>query len=56
VTNDQTSSTERSVPGISRIPVLGYLFKSHENNSSGEELIVIITPTVLTDGSIPPKR
>jgi type IV pilus assembly protein PilQ len=56
VTNDQSSNTERSVPGISRIPVLGYLFKSRENNASGEELIVIITPTVLTDASAPPKR
>jgi type IV pilus assembly protein PilQ len=56
VTNDQTSNTDRSVPGLSRIPVLGYLFKSHETSGAGEELIVIITPSVLGEVSAPPKR
>jgi len=56
VTNDQSANTERSVPGLSRIPVLGYLFKSREINAAGEELIVIITPTVVGDLSAPPRK
>jgi type IV pilus assembly protein PilQ len=56
VTNDQGSNTFRQVPGLSRIPVLGYLFKSREVTADGEELIVIITPSVVTDGSAPPKK
>ena len=56
VTNDQGGTTVRQVPGLSSIPVLGYLFKSREVSANGEELIVIITPSVVTDGGGPPKR
>jgi type IV pilus assembly protein PilQ len=51
VTNDTSTKTIRQVPGLGRIPVLGWLFKSREINSSGEELIVILTPTVLESGA-----
>jgi type IV pilus assembly protein PilQ len=53
VTNDQAGNQIRQVPGLSKIPVLGYLFKSREVSADGEELIVIITPSVVTDT---PKR
>jgi len=56
VTNDQANTTVRQVPALSRVPVLGWLFKSREVNSSGEEIIVIITPTVVVDAGPPPKR
>jgi type IV pilus assembly protein PilQ len=49
VTNDQLGNQVRQVPVLSRIPVLGWLFKSREVSSDGEELIVIITPTVVTE-------
>jgi len=44
---DAVERTLRQVPGLGRIPVLGWLFKSREISTDGQELIVIITPTVL---------
>ena len=56
VTNDQASNQVRQVPVLGRMPVLGWLFKSREIAADGEELIVIITPSVITDSGPPPKR
>ncbi len=47
VTNDVSTQVIRKVPWLGEMPVLGWLFKSRENSSTGEELIVILTPTVL---------
>ena len=49
----ETSNTNlRQVPLLGRIPVLGWLFKSREFSSTAEELVVIITPSVLkADGA-----
>ena len=49
---DQFSKT----PGIASVPILGELFKSHSVNHSAQELVVIVTPTIvdpLTDTSFP---
>jgi type IV pilus assembly protein PilQ len=51
VTNDTNNMTTREVPVLGRIPVLGWLFKSRETSKTGEELIVILTPTVLDAGA-----
>jgi len=51
VTNDASAHTVRQVPVLGRIPFLGWLFKSREISSTGEELIVILTPTVLETGA-----
>jgi len=56
VTNDTSSTTKREVPVFGRIPVLGWLFRSREINSTGEELIVILTPSVVTDPASPLRR
>jgi len=56
VTNDQAGNQVRQVPVLSRIPLLGYLFKSREISADGEELIVIITPSIVADSLPPPKR
>ncbi|MCI0547810.1 MAG: hypothetical protein L0027_11060 [Candidatus Rokubacteria bacterium] len=47
---DTRSSTVRQVPWFGNIPVLGWLFKSRELSSDSEELIVIITPSVVGPG------
>jgi type IV pilus assembly protein PilQ len=47
VSIDNSGTTLRQVPMLARIPVLGWLFKSRELNSDSEELIVILTPTVV---------
>lgn len=49
--NQQTSSdTKKEVPYLSKIPVLGALFKSNAVANSLDELVIFITPKVL-DGS-----
>ena len=56
VTSDQANYQTRAVPVFGKIPVLGALFRSRENNSTGEEIIVIITPSVVTDPNLPTQR
>jgi type IV pilus assembly protein PilQ len=56
VTNDTSSTTIRQVPLLGRIPVLGWLFKSRELNSTGEELIVILTPSVISEPGVTSRR
>ena len=51
VTNDTSAMTTREVPVFGRLPVLGWLFKSRETSKTGEELIVILTPTGLDAAS-----
>lgn len=46
---DNTTNTETGVPGLSKIPVLGKLFGSTRNNNDRTELIVLITPRVITN-------
>jgi pilus assembly protein CpaC len=51
-TTDQFENT----PGISSVPILGQLFKSKNVNHSAQELVVIVTPTIvdpLTDTTFP---
>lgn len=47
VLNETANNAVRQVPLLGNIPLLGWLFKSREISSTGEELIVIITPSVV---------
>ena len=47
VTKESSEKSLRGVPLLSNIPVLGWLFKKRETSSEAEELVVILTPTVL---------
>jgi type IV pilus assembly protein PilQ len=47
VLTDSDNKTLREVPGLGRIPVLGWLFKSRELSVDSQEMVVIITPTVI---------
>ena len=47
---DNAFKTNRGVPVLNQIPIVGWLFKSREVSSDGEELIVILTPTVVAAG------
>lgn len=38
---------ERRVPGISKVPVLGWLFKNEKKNIENQELLVFITPRIV---------
>jgi type II secretion system protein D len=37
------------IPGLSRIPIIGNLFKSHDNTKERKELLIFIQPQVVTD-------
>ncbi len=55
VLTDNTTRTVRQVPLLGSIPLLGWLFKSRETSTDTQDLIVIITPTVL-DPKAPIRR
>ena len=49
--NNTMNSTLQKIPGIGDIPVLGYLFKSKAAQKNRTELVVMITPEILREGS-----
>jgi type IV pilus assembly protein PilQ len=48
VTQNLASNTVRKVPIFGDIPVLGWLFKQKENSETGRELVVFVTPSIVT--------
>lgn len=46
---DQNTIGRNGVPGLSQIPILGGLFGSQSNSTTRQELLVLITPTVVRD-------
>ncbi|MBI5047649.1 MAG: type IV pilus secretin PilQ [Deltaproteobacteria bacterium] len=42
-----SSDAENSIPYLSKIPILGWLFKSNSKVSDSEELLVFITPRIV---------
>jgi len=49
--NNTMTSTMTKIPGIGDIPILGYLFRSKAAQKNRTELVVMITPILLGDGS-----
>ncbi len=47
------SKEERRVPGLSRIPLLGHLFRSVERTERDEELLIFLTPRIVTVPAAP---
>jgi pilus assembly protein CpaC len=45
--NKTATDQFENTPGISNIPILGQLFKSKNVNHATQELVVIVTPTVV---------
>ena len=37
------------IPGLSKIPLLGWLFKAQSNSNTQTELLIFLTPTVLPE-------
>ena len=46
----EESGSQEGVPGLSKIPLLGLLFKNSTENVSRNELLVFITPRIVTRG------
>jgi type IV pilus assembly protein PilQ len=45
---EDTSSTGQSmIPGLGRIPLIGWLFKSETTNNNNQELLIFITPKIV---------
>jgi type II secretory pathway component GspD/PulD (secretin) len=51
---NQTAKTVRGVPFFSEIPIIGALFRSTTVNDSKRELMVMVTPTILSTGKAAP--
>jgi pilus assembly protein CpaC len=49
--NNTMTQTLSKVPGIGDIPILGYLFRSKAARKDQSELVVMITPQILPQGS-----
>ncbi len=49
--NNTMTSTMTKIPGIGDIPILGYLFRSKAAQKNQTELVVMITPQILREGS-----
>ena len=49
--NNSMNETMQKIPGIGDIPVLGYLFRSKAAQKNRTELVVMITPQILREGS-----
>jgi len=49
--NNQMQSTMQKIPGIGDIPILGYLFRSKVASKDQTELVVMITPEILSTES-----
>jgi type II secretory pathway component GspD/PulD (secretin) len=47
ILQDSATFTASAVPGLSRIPVLGYMFKSKTSSKQRTNLIVIVSPTII---------
>jgi type IV pilus assembly protein PilQ len=54
IITSEESFSEKRVPGLSRIPVLGWLFKSKSKSTVRNELLIFITTTIveLEEGSL----
>ena len=48
VTQGVSSTTVRKVPIFGDIPIIGWLFKQKENSEIGRELVIFVTPSIVT--------
>uniref|UniRef100_A0A7C4MM94 Type IV pilus secretin PilQ n=1 Tax=Desulfatirhabdium butyrativorans TaxID=340467 RepID=A0A7C4MM94_9BACT len=47
ITKTSEKETESGVPGLSKIPLLGWLFKTRSNVRANEELLIFMTPRIV---------
>ncbi len=48
---DDNQNSESGVPGIRRVPIIGWFFGSESKSKTRTELLVLITPTAILDDS-----
>jgi type IV pilus assembly protein PilQ len=44
---EDEATTEDGIPGLRRLPLLGWLFKARSTSLNKTELLIFLTPTVL---------
>ncbi len=49
--SDEKKKDTSGIPGLSRIPLLGNLFKDHKDSNTRKELIIFIQPVVVHDSA-----
>jgi general secretion pathway protein D len=49
---EESSDGEDAVPGASRVPVLGNLFRNRTRHSKKSELVIFLRPVIVQDASI----
>jgi type IV pilus assembly protein PilQ len=42
-----TSEDKESTPGISRMPLIGWLFRHNTNKNESQELVIFLTPRII---------
>jgi type II secretory pathway component GspD/PulD (secretin) len=47
ILQDSDTFTSNGIPGLSRIPIIGYAFKTHSRQTQRTNLIVIVSPTIV---------
>jgi type IV pilus assembly protein PilQ len=52
IVTNSTSVVENGVPWLSKIPILGWLFKKRSTVENQNELLVFITPTIYEGQSL----
>lgn len=52
IIQDTKSNTEERVPFLSKIPILGYLFKNNKKSDESAEMIIFITPRIVTKSEV----
>lgn len=50
-----TSTSNSGIPGLSKVPVLGWLFKNKSTSNNKSELLIFLTPRILNQQNIPNK-
>jgi len=53
--NDKVEETIRAVPVLSKLPILGALFRHTSNRSETTELVVVVRPTLVEATDAPPE-
>ena len=48
ILRDDSALMTNGIPGLHKIPILGYLFKSRQDNNTRTNLIVIVSPTIIS--------
>ncbi|SDH85274.1 type II secretion system protein GspD [Propionivibrio dicarboxylicus] len=49
---DRIENIDNTIPGLSRLPVIGELFKQRRDQSIKTELVIFLRPTILRDASL----